>query len=91
MATAVKLIGKVLGRVALAAVGFALSLLLLEGGVRLMAIAPPAAPQPPLWEPHPYLGWFHIPNSGGLWYSEYGEYQAEVRINARGLRDREIG
>jgi hypothetical protein len=91
MATAVKLIGKVLGRVALAAAGVALSLLLLEGGVRLMGIAPPAAPQPPLWEPHPYLGWFHIPNSGGLWYSEYGEYQAEVHINARGLRDREIG
>jgi lysophospholipase L1-like esterase len=37
------------------------------------------------------LGWFHIPDSGGLWYSEYGEYQANVRINARGLRDREIG
>jgi hypothetical protein len=85
------LIGKVLGRAALAVLGLALALLLLEGGVRLMGIAPPAAPLPPLWEPHPYLGWFHIPNSGGLWYSEYGEYQADVHINARGLRDREIG
>jgi len=87
----VKLIAKVLGRVALAVLGLALALLLLEGGVRLMGIAPPAEALPPLWEPHPYLGWFHIPNSGGLWYSEYGEYQADVHINARGLRDREIG
>jgi lysophospholipase L1-like esterase len=87
----VKLIGKVFGRAALAVLGLALALLLLEGGVRTMGIAPPADPLPPLWEPHPYLGWFHIPNSGGLWYSEYGEYQANVHINARGLRDREIG
>lgn len=89
--TVVKRIGKVLGRVALAVLGLALALLVLEGGVRLMGIAPPADPLPPLWEPHPYLGWFHVPNSGGLWYSEYGEYQADVHINARGLRDREIG
>jgi lysophospholipase L1-like esterase len=87
----VKLIGKVLGRAALAVVGVALALLFLEGGVRLMGIAPPGEALPPLWEPHPYLGWFHIPGVGGLWYSEYGEYRAEVRINARGLRDREIG
>jgi hypothetical protein len=87
----VKQIGKVLGRVALAVLGLALALLVLEGGVRLMGIAPPADPLPPLWEPHSYLGWFHISNSGGLWYSEYGEYQANVHINARGLRDREIG
>lgn len=86
-----KLIREVLGRTALTVMGFALSLLLLEGGVRLIGIAPPADPLPPLWEPHPYLGWFHIANSGGLWYSEYGEYQADVHINARGLRDREIG
>jgi lysophospholipase L1-like esterase len=80
-----------LGRVALAVIGIALALLILEGGMRLLGIAPPAEPLPPLWEPHPYLGWYHVPNSGGLWYSEYGEYQADVHINARGLRDREIG
>ncbi len=83
-------IPRILGRVALGLMGLTLSLLLLEGGVRLMDLAPPAEPLPPLWEPHPYLGWFHIPDTGGLWYSEYGEYQAEVRINARGLRDEEI-
>ncbi len=89
--TIVNQIGKVLGRVALALLGLALALLLLEGCVRLLGISPPADPLPPLWEPHPYLGWFHTPNSGGLWYSEYGEYQGDVHINARGLRDREIG
>jgi lysophospholipase L1-like esterase len=86
-----KLIGKVLGRIALGVMGLAAALLLLEGSVRLIGVAPPAAPLPQLWEPHPYLGWYHIPNSGGLWYSEYGEFQADVHINARGLRDREIG
>jgi lysophospholipase L1-like esterase len=86
----VGLIGKLLSRVGLGVMGLILSLLFLEGGVRLMGLAPPAQALPALWEPHPYLGWFHIPNSGGLWYSEYGEYQAEVRINARGLRDEEI-
>ena len=88
--SAVNLVVKILGRVALAVMGIALSLLLLEGGVRLMGMAPPAEPLPQLWESHPFLGWYHIPNSGGLWYSEYGEYQADVHINARGLRDREI-
>ena len=86
-----KLIKKVLSRLALGVLGVALPLLLLEGGVRLLGIAPPAVLQPPLWAPHPYLGWFHRLNSGGRSYSEYGEFQADVHINARGLRDREIG
>jgi hypothetical protein len=37
------------------------------------------------------LGWWHIPYSGGLYHSNYNEFEAEVRIKARGLRDREIG
>jgi hypothetical protein len=65
--------------------------LLVEGAVRVLAIAPPADLQPPLWIPHPYLGWFHAPNQAGMVYSEYREFQAPVRINSRGLRDREIG
>lgn len=86
-----KTVGRVLGRMGLVMLGLALPLLVLEGGTRLMGIAPPAEPQPALWVPHPYLGWFHLPNQGGLTYSEYGEFQAPVHINARGLRDREIG
>jgi hypothetical protein len=86
-----KLVGKILSRVTLGLLGVAFPLLLLEGGVRLLGIAPPAVLQPALWAPHPYLGWFHTLNSGGRSYSEYGEFQADVHINARGLRDREIG
>jgi len=78
-------------RILLIVLGLALPLLLLEGSVRLLRIAPPADPQPGLWEPHPYLGWFHKPNQGGMWVSEYNEFQVPVHINARGLRDREIG
>jgi len=80
-----------LGQLLLICLGIALPLLLLEVMVRLAGVAPPAELQPPLWAPHPYLGWFHVPNRGGMVYSEYGEFQAPVHINARGLRDREIG
>jgi hypothetical protein len=67
------------------------SLLALEIGVRLLNLAPPPEPNPAIWEPHPLLGWWHIPHSGGLFHSNFNEFEAEVQINARGLRDREIG
>ena len=86
-----KFLGKLLTRVVLIVIGILASLAVLELGVRLVNLAPPAEPQPALWALHPYLGWFHAPNRGGLSYSDYGEFQAEVHINARGLRDREIG
>jgi len=82
---------KLLSRLLLVGLGVACPLLMIEGAVRLLRIAPPADLQPPLWAPHPYMGWFHVPNRGGVVYSEYGEYQSSVHINARGLRDREIG
>jgi hypothetical protein len=72
-------------------VGLLLSLLLLEVGVRLANLAPPPDPNPAIWQPHPLFGWWHIPHSGGLFHSPYHEFAAEVRINARSLRDREIG
>ena len=80
-----------LGRLALLVFGLLTALLVIEFGVRLVGVVPPADPLPMLWGPHPYLGWFHVPNHGGLWYSEYREFETEVHINARGLRDREIG
>ena len=80
-----------LGRLLLVGLGVALPILLTEGAVRVVDIAPPSDLQPPLWSPHPYLGWFHVPNQAGTVYSEYREFEAPVRINARGLRDREIG
>lgn len=80
-----------LGRLALALAGVVFPLLVLEAGVRLANLAPPPEPNPAIWTPHPLFGWWHIPNSGGLFHSDFNEFEAEVRINARGLRDREIG
>src|SRR5687767_7415221 len=78
-------------RLLLVLFGLLAPLLLLEMGVRVMGLAPPPEPNPAIWEPHPLFGWWHIPNSGGLFHSDFNEFESEVRINARGLRDREIG
>jgi hypothetical protein len=79
------------GRVGLILAGLLLPLLALEIGVRVLGLAPPPEPNPAIWQPHPLMGWWHIPYSGGLFHSQYNEFEAEVRINARSLRDREIG
>ncbi len=78
-------------RLSLLAFGLLMPLLMLEIGVRVTGLAPPTTPNPSIWQPHPLFGWWHIPHSGGQFYSPYSEFSAEVRINARGLRDREIG
>ena len=75
-------------RLSLLAVGLLLPLLILEIGVRVVGLAPPAEPNPTIWEPHPLFGWWHISHSGGTFHSAYNEFEAEVQINARGLRDR---
>ncbi len=80
-----------LSRLMLMAFGLMLPMFMLEVGVRLLDLAPPSAPNPTIWQPHPLFGWWHIPNSGGIFHSDYNEFATEVRINARGLRDREIG
>jgi hypothetical protein len=79
-----------LARLALLLFGLLLPLLMLESGVRLLGLAPPPTPNPTIWEPHPLFGWWHIPTSGGTFHSDFNEFTAEVWINARGLRDREI-
>ncbi|RME71973.1 MAG: hypothetical protein D6784_14305 [Chloroflexi bacterium] len=82
---------RLLGRLGLLVAGVVIPLLLLEFGVRLTHLAPPPQPNPTIWEPHPLFGWWHIPNSGGIFHSDFNEFETEVRINARGLRDRDIG
>jgi hypothetical protein len=86
-----KTLGNFLGRLLLLLLGLLLPLLALEIGVRVLSLAPPPEPNPAIWQPHPLMGWWHIPYSGGLFHSPYNEFEAEVRINARSLRDREIG
>ncbi|MEM7346732.1 MAG: hypothetical protein AAF485_21015, partial [Chloroflexota bacterium] len=80
-----------IARLLLVLFGLIFPLLILEIGVRVADLAPPADPNPSIWEAHPLLGWWHLPHSGGRFHSDYNEFAAEVRINARGLRDREIG
>lgn len=80
-----------IGRLSLIAFGLLVPLLVLEVGVRLVGLAPSPEPNPAIWAPHPLFGWWHVPHSGGTFRSDYNEFEAEVRINARSLRDREIG
>ena len=85
------MVSRWLTRLALLLFGLLFPLLMLEIGVRLLGLAPPPVPNPSIWEHHPLFGWWHIPHSGGTFHSDFNEFTAEVRINARGLRDREIG
>ncbi|HEX9921104.1 MAG TPA: hypothetical protein VGD99_00430 [Anaerolineae bacterium] len=84
-------LGRLTGRLLLIAFGLLMPLLLLELGVRVVGLGPPSEPNPAIWEPHPLFGWWHIPYSGGTFHSDFNEFEAGVHINARGLRDREIG
>ena len=82
-----KKISAIFGRFLLVVMGLLLPILILEIGVRLLGLAPPPIPNPNIWEMNPELGWRHIPNSGGVFYSSYNEYQNQVDINSMGLRD----
>ncbi len=84
-------LGRLVARLGLVVAGLLAPLLLLEGLVRLAHLAPPPEPNPAIWAPHPLMGWWHIPHSGGIFHSDFNEFEAEVWINARSLRDREIG
>lgn len=53
-----------------------------EVGLRLAGVS-----NPNFYQPHPLRGWELRPGAEGLWTKEG---HAEVRINARGMRDREI-
>jgi hypothetical protein len=85
------LVARLVGRGLLLLAGLAVPLLALEVLVRFLGLAPPHVPLAPIWTSHPLYGWFHAPNAGGLLYNDYNEFQVDIRINARGLRDREIG
>ena len=82
-----KLIYTFLGRISLVLAGLTLPLIGLELAVRALGLAPPAVPNPTIWDLHPDLGWWHIPDSGGTFYSSFNEYETAVYINQLGLRD----
>ena len=66
--------------------GLVAGLLLIEGAVRTFGLF--RFPNETFVQPHPELGWSHIPNKEGYWH--IGEDRVFVRINSKGLRDREL-
>ena len=65
--------------------GIAAALGILELGVRIIGLYNP--PSADFVEPHPELGWSHVPDKTGYW--QVGEKRIPIRINSKGLRDNE--
>ncbi len=79
---------KILPGILLAAFSILFSVLLLEGGVRLLRLAPPDEGTGWFWRvPDPATGWSLQPGASGRWFNPQMEYDVEVTINSYGLRD----
>lgn len=65
--------------------GLILALGVLELGVRVLGLHDP--PSANFVEPHPQLGWSHVPGKAGYWH--IGEKRIPIKINSKGLRDKE--
>lgn len=79
---------KIVPGVLLAAFSIAFALLLLEAGVRLLNLAPPAEGTGSFWRiPDPATGWSLQPGAQGRWFNPNYEYDVAVTINSQGLRD----
>lgn len=76
----------ILRRVGIALAGMLAAVLLLEVAARVFLPDVPGR----FTRLDEVTGWSHVPGSQGWWTGEYGEFRAWVRINADGLRDREI-
>ena len=66
--------------------GLVAGLFLIEGVVRIFGLF--RFPNETFIQPDQELGWSHIPNKEGYW--QIGEDRVLVRINSKGLRDREL-
>ena len=79
---------KLLPGILLAVFSILFSVLLLEGGVRLLRLAPPAEGTGWFWRvPDPQTGWSLQSGASGRWFNPQMEYDVEVVINSDGLRD----
>lgn len=65
--------------------GSVFALVIVELGVRSLDLY--RFPTDRFVEPHPELGWAHIPNKEGYW--AIGKDRVHIKINSKGLRDRE--
>jgi hypothetical protein len=80
-----QMLKKILVRFLLISCGLLLALLAIELGVRVLHLY--TFPADDFVEPHPELGWSHTPNKEGSWI--VGKNRIHVKINSKGLRDRE--
>ncbi|MEZ4771423.1 MAG: GDSL-type esterase/lipase family protein [Caldilineales bacterium] len=79
---------KIITGVLVATFSILFSLLLLEGGVRLLRLAPPNEGTGWFWRvPDPATGWSLQPGATGRWFNPQMEYNVDVAINDDGLRD----
>ncbi len=86
-----RILRAVLRGAALSVSGALAALLLLEMTVRVLGLAPPAGDPGWFWKiPDAQYGWSHQPNAVGRWFNPHNEYNVEVTINSKGLRDLEL-
>ena len=79
---------KIIAGLLLAGFSLIATLLLLEAGVRLLHLAPPAESPGWFWKsPDPDTGWSLQPGAQGRWFNPRYEYDVDVTINSQGLRD----
>ncbi len=77
-------------RLILVLVGLAMGLAVLEVAARIVYPVRQPVLEPAYGVvPHERLGWFHKPNAEGWFFNSGQEFFTYVRINSRGLRDRE--
>ena len=79
-------------RMLLAIIGVFLAFALAEGVLRIADIAPRRELRRfPFWwvEPHELFGWFNIPNTEFLYRTPFVDFRNPVKINSKGLRERE--
>lgn len=79
---------KLLPGLLLAIFSILFTVLLLELGVRLLHLAPPAEGTGWFWQiPDSQTGWSLLPGARGHWFNPQMEYDVDVAINSDGLRD----
>ena len=79
-----KALKNILVRLSLISVSMLFGLLLVEAAVRVSGVY--RFPVDDFIEPHPELGWSHVPNKEGYW--SIGNQDIPVKINSKGLRER---
>jgi len=81
----IRILREILVRLVLITTGLLLALLVLEVGIRVLKLY--TFPATDFIEPDTVLGWSHTPGKEGYWI--VGQDRIHIKINSRGLRDKE--